>query len=246
MTMYNGNGNPDVHEPRYYHGLPADVKSPVHENETVLVKLENLPITKYADEDFSAAVSGGGYLPRIQLMTSNSELCKKGKFNVNNYALVRGGEVIDLGKEVDLLVLGWRPKALEIGEVVISVYDTKSQEFGRIAAKSEGKGLTGAMYGPEFLVWLPSLKEFATYFMCNPTSRREAPNVKSRMLKAATLKSTMISSGGYTWCGPVCVACSTPFAVPDPDAITETLTKFNNPPASEIEKDEDDASARAR
>jgi hypothetical protein len=192
-------------------------------------------VQKYDDKAFEASASSGNYLPRLQLMTSNSEKCKSGEFPINNYALVVGEIYNDLGKETDVLLIAWRPKAIEMGDAVISVYNHEDDEFKRIAAKSEQPN-SGCMFGPEFLVWVPSKKKFATFFLGSKSGRKEAPALKALLQQAATLKSKKISTPQFTWFAAQAVPCNTPFDIPAMDDIKVELEKFNNPPAKTAEK----------
>lgn len=192
-------------------------------------------VEKFSDDDFALATKAGDYLPRLQLMTANSDKCKGGEFPINHYALVSGQNFTDLGEALDIAVVTWRPKALEIDEEIISVYDPEDAEFKRIQAKSDEKD-SGCMFGPEFLVYIPSKEQFATFFMGSKSSRREAPNLRARVGKAATLKSHFIETKKYSWYAPTIVPCSTPMDIPPVEAIQEQVEKFNNPPASEVEK----------
>lgn len=218
----------------------------VFDNE--LIKLEGVAVQKFDDKAFLEATKSGDYLPRLQLMTANSDICKKGQFPINSYALVSGQTHTDLTATVDILVIAWRPKAIEIGEVIITAYDVNHAEFTRIAEKSNEKD-SGCMFGPEFLVWVPSVKQFATFFMGSKSTRRESPNLKALLHKGATLKSHLIETPKYSWMSPVIVPCTTPFEIPSvPDAM-EQVNKFNNPPVTEVEKVETPAAgadSRAR
>lgn len=196
--------------------------------------------TKYDDSDFSdVSKSGGDFLPRLQLMTGTSEKCKAGEFPVNNYALVEGQNFTDLGKNVDVAILSWRPKALEIGEVIISRYDPKDSEFQRIMEKSNTPK-SGCMFGPEFLIYVGSVGRFATFFCSSKSARREAPNIKNLMVGLGTLGSQKIEKGKYTWYSPQVRACSTPLAeMPTVVELQEQVEKFNNPQESEVERVDD-------
>jgi len=213
----------------------SDVQEPIHDGELVKFEGENA-VTKYSDEDFALATKAGDYLPRVQLMTSNSDKCKKGDFPINHYALVRGKDFQDLGDSVDALVIAWRPKAIEMADAIIVDHDPNSEEFKRIQAKA-GDANSGCMYGPEFLLYLPDQKEFATFFMGSKSSRNEAGNMRTRMHKAATLKSQELSNKHYSWFSPSIVSCSTPFDLPDQAELVEQKQKFENPPEPELEKD---------
>jgi hypothetical protein len=201
-----------------------------------------------SDDAFALATKTGDWLQRLQLMTSNSKKCKDGSFPVNNYALVDGSNLTDLGKTVDVLVITWRPKAIEMGEEIITIYDPADPEFKRIQVKADIKD-SGCMFGIEFLVWVAEQKLFATFFMGGKSSRREAPNVKALMRKAATLKSHLIKGKTFDWQSPCVTVCSTPFDTPDIEALKEEVEKFNNPPKSDIEAASDaetDATGRDR
>ena len=207
---------------------------PTFENELIVLP-DGGAVQKASDEAFAAATKSGDYLPRLQLMTSNSQECKSGKFPINHYALVSGQNYKDCGTDVDVLVIAWRPKAIEMGETVITCFDVNNKEFTRICDKS-GEKDSGCMFGPEFLMWVPSQKEFATFFMGSKSSRRESPNVKALLKKAATLKGHMIETAKYSWYSPIVVPCTTPFEIPAIEDIMDEVQKFNNPPVTEIEK----------
>jgi hypothetical protein len=201
-----------------------------------LMKLDELQgtgIQKYDDKVFDSLTSQA-FLPRIQLMTSNSEKCKSGEFPINHYAIVRDQTYKDLGVSVDVLVCGWRPKAMLVGDQVISRFDHESDAFKALQAKSEEKD-SKCMWGYEFLVWVPSQRVFGAFFMGSKSARREAPHVKARMNKPATLASKKIETSQYTWYGPQVSDCSTPFDMPTKEDFLKEMTKFSNPPESEVE-----------
>jgi len=215
-------------------------------SENELIKLDGLEVDKYSDDDFDAAQSSAQYFPRVQLLTSNSAACKSGDFPTNHYALVNDSNNQDLGKSVDVAVITWRPKALETGDQVISSYEPSSDEFQRIQGKSFESN-SGCMFGPEFLVWIPQAKKFATFFMGTKSSRREAPNVKARLKNAATLSSRKIETKQYTWFAPACTACTTPLEVPGKEELIAAIEQFNNPPKPTLEGVDDKADGeRAR
>jgi hypothetical protein len=83
---------------------------------------------------------------------------------------------------------------------------------------------------------LPTKKRFATMFFGNPTMRREAPALHQLRGKGATVKATFIETKQHSWHGPVCVACTTPFALPDPDESISQQTEFLNPKVEVVEK----------
>lgn len=204
-----------------------------------LVSMADLPVARHAsDETFLTIASGAGFLPRLQLYGANSGDCKRGKIGMGRYGLVRVKDQIeDLTAVCNCLPLSWRPMALRIdGDEITAVYNPQNPEFQKIQEESEEKD-TGCMFGPQFLLWLPDATPptFATFFCMNKTMRREAPNLKGLIGRAATLKSTLIESKKYQWHGPVVVPCSTPFQLPPQDEMRRVLDQFCNPKETEVE-----------
>jgi hypothetical protein len=194
-------------------------------------------------DTFRKATQSGTYLPRLQLMTSQSEKCKKGDFPINHYALINDQHYTDLGGEVDVLVIAFRPKAIEIGDEIIAVFDVEDPVYAEIAAKSELKD-SGCMYGVEYLVWIPEQHQFATFFMGTKSSRREAANMHPRLQKGATLTAKLIDppNSKHSWYAPQVLKNQSPITeIPDEAAILEELERFKNPPKSEVEKAESSA-----
>ena len=210
-----------------------------------LPKVESA-VVPFDDEAFDKSTKTGDWLPRLQLMTSASEVCKSGEFPINHFALVRDQTNKDLGDSATILVIAWRPKAIEMGEEIISIYDPKDPEFERIQTKS-GEKDSRCMYGPEFLVYNPEAESFATFFMGSKSMRREAPALRNLLQKAAVLKPHKIANAKYTWYSAKVEPCTTLFDLPDSDEIEEQYNKFINPPKKTVERvTEDEKSARAR
>jgi len=196
-----------------------------------------VPVDVLGNSDGALAVASSSvFLPRIQLYGGNSEACKEGKIGIGQYGLVRGKDDLEvLGAEVDVLVLVGRAKALQIGEQIITVYDHNDPVFKEIANQSETKD-SGAMFGPEYLFWVPQADTFATFFMSSKTARREAKAVHALIGFAATLKAQYIKTEKYSWHGPKIVKAVSPtFDVPDAESLKEEIHKFRNPPQSRVE-----------
>ena len=194
-------------------------------------------VQKYSDDDFDK-VAASKYLPRVQLMTSNSKPCKSGEFPMNHYALVRGKNFTDLTESVNVLVIAWRPKALDMSDGVVSFFDPEHKEFQRIEEMSEQPD-SGCMYGPEFLVYIPSVEEYGTFFMGSKSARNESPAIKALLGKAATLQVQHITTAKYDWYSPQVIPCTTPFDIPDIEDIKTIASEFNNPPETEVETAEE-------
>lgn len=202
-------------------------------------------LAKQNDDLFKEVTKSADFIPRLQLMTANSKQCKAGEFPVNHYAFIRDQNLQDLGETVDVLAITWRAKALEIGEQVISIFDMQNDEFKRIQEKSAEQD-SGCMYGPEFLVYIPQIKEFATFFCGSKSARRESGSVKALMTKPATLKSKKIEGKRYTWFTSTAVPCSTPFEPPIIDDLKKVVDKFNNPPETQVEAAPEEDTDRER
>lgn len=183
-----------------------------------------------SEEDLLAVAGASGFLPRLQLFGSSSDAVKEGKIGVAHWGVVRGKDQLeDLGKETDILVIAGRAKALDIAQdTAVTSYDRNSDTFKDIASRSSAQG-SKCMFGPEFLVYIPASKTYATLFLCSPTARRETRPLHSRLGKAATCKSHLIEGKKFKWHGPVFVPCTTPFDIPPVDEITAEATKFLSP-----------------
>jgi hypothetical protein len=218
-------------------------------DDKALIEIPASDVATYdPDAAWKSSTQGGKYLSRLQLMTSNSAVCKEGKFAVNHYAVIRDQNFLDAGTEVTVLVIAWRPKAIEMGAEVISVFDPNHAEFKRIQEAS-GEKDSQCMFGPEFLLWLPEQDQFVTFFMGSKSARREAPNLRAyeRMQTGAVLKAKKITTPKYTWFAPIVERCTVPFDLPEAKDIAEQYNTFIKPEARIIEKvDEADASARVR
>jgi hypothetical protein len=183
------------------------------------------------------------------LYGSNSDACKMGLVPMGTYGLVTGKNITQLGNEVDVLVISWRPTAIDMRgeETVTSSHDPNDPAFKDIANRADNESDSGCAYGVEFLIYVPAAKKFATYLMGSKSARREAPALKGKMSSAATLKVDLASNKRYKWHVPVVTACSTPFDIPALEELKEKAETFNNPPKEAVkEKIEAKGPTRAR
>ena len=199
---------------------------------------------KYTTEDFED-IAAGDWLPRLQLATSQSEIVTSHGFPVNHFAVIRGTNGRDLGETVDILILAWRPKALELGDPTITVFDKSDPEFARIRKDMSRQDGIIRMAGPEFLVYVDG--EFATLMCGSKSLIIEAPSVMAPFQKwkdgeipqpSATLaKQQLENKKGNKWWALKAGPCSTPLPVPSAAKVAEMVEKFNNPETSGVEKD---------
>lgn len=192
------------------------------------------PTAPEKKKELESLSAGGNWLPRLALFGGNSDAAKEGKIPIGHYGLVTGKDQLAvLGPEVDVLVISWRPTAIDTsGDTVVSSHDKDSDLFKRIQEQADNVKDSGCMYGPEFLIWIPSLKKYATFLLGSKSFRREAMPLSQLMSKAATLKAKLVSTDRFKWHVPVTMACTTPFGeLPDLEDIKEKAESFNNPPA---------------
>lgn len=210
-------------------------------------EIEVLKSDRWSDEDFDGLKGGGGFLPALTLFIAQSQAVQDGKIGMNMYGLRRSGDEIDvLDKEVDIVILNKRPKALDLTDKnnIRASFDPKSDLFKEIQAKANAKKTEETkhlrcMFGYEFLVWVPDRREFAAFFMGSPTARNEAGKVLGRMGDKATLKSKRIDGAQNSWYGPVCLPCSAIFDLPDQDEARKVQEEFLDPkemPGKEVVK----------
>jgi hypothetical protein len=197
--------------------------------------------SKYGTEAEHKKIAGSGFLPRLQLLGASTNLCKKGKAPIGSYAILRGKDTIvhQFGDEVNILVLGWRPKAVRFGGKQAFYYNPQSPEYKKIEIDST-KQNSHCMYGPEYLVYVPQVDEIVTFHFNNPTMRTAASGMLPNLGKAVTCKIELIEKPDNSWHGPVILNCSTPLTPPGDlaafqDRVKMELAKFNNPKESELE-----------
>jgi len=236
------------------------------ENDTVedsKVTEENLELAKRQDASlakqeqnkmFEDMTSGADYFARVQLMQGQSTLVQeKGLVPGTNVFIKTKEDFTDLDKQFDCLVIAMRLKAMRIdGDEVLAVFDIQNPEFNKIREEAKTPGL-GSLAGPEFLLYVPSVKSFATLFMASPTAKRVAPKVRSYIDEetgvpgAITIGSVLITGKKYKWFGPTVQECSTPFDTPNEESFIEAMHKFQNPPVVDLETaPEESDSDRAR
>lgn len=179
-----------------------------------------IPHSEHAtDENFELMVRPG-FLPRVQVCGGNSKLCQTQKIAVGKLALVRTKEdFVDLGDSVNMIPLTYRFAALDMSDIesVKSYFDPNSAEYKDVQARSEEPD-SGCCYGPQFLIWVPTLKEFATFLFGAKSTRPEARKMKARLNQGVTMKSRLITTPQYAWHVPSILPWTSATAVDVPKA----------------------------
>lgn len=217
-----------------------------------LIDVQGLGIAASEEEEKKLAelTQAGDYLPALRVYGSSSTIVKQNKFPNGHFGLYfTADKVVDLGEQIDVLVIAYRPRAsiMMSDEQPINYFDPESENF--IEVKNRGKAKEqGYMFGLEYLLWIPSVEQYALFFMGNPTLRRESSNVKGHVGKAATLKIKFIPSKKYGgWHGCETLGCDAPFDVPSGEEIKSTYDRyFANPVDTEVNLDSSTEEGRAR
>ena len=205
------------------------------------------PIMKTDEKALMGLSGGGSFLPRLQACTSTSKVAQAGKIGVGKLAIVQGEEVVhDLGTEVDLVVFAARAMAGDTNNGNKFYYDQESPEFKRIIAES-GEKDSGMFYGPEFLVYIPSIRKFVTAGFVSISARIEAASVFDLMKEAGggSLKATaatfrsklcVTKDKKRSWHVMQALACTTGVSVlPEKAELDAVLQTFLNPKSSNEE-----------
>jgi len=200
--------------------------------------LIDVPQSKH-DASAMAAISKGDskFLPRLQLMTMRSTKVSVDGFPANHFAVVEGQTMQDIGESVDVLLIAWRPKALDTkGDDIITSYDPKfdadNKPTGIFKEIQDKAGIrdSGCMFGPEYLVYIPSAQKYATFFCGSITLRYEAPAFTTRLGNAATLRANLIKpKKSDPYFSTKVYDCTTVFDIPDSSEMKKITAEFLDP-----------------
>lgn len=199
---------------------------------------QSIAPSKYADDETMSSMSTSTWLPRLQLCGSNTLLCKEKKVEMGTYALIRSAnDFVPMGERVEAILFNRRPKAMRIsGDEVTSIFNPESEEFKAIQQESEEQD-SGCFWGPEFLLYLPTLKEFCLFLCGSKSARREAKVFYALMHKPIILEAYLAKSKRYSWHVPKCLP-NTAFdqsLVPDQAQVNKVNASFIAPPEEEVE-----------
>lgn len=196
-----------------------------------------LQAAAYAKEDMAGLFgTRTAFLPRLQLMTSNSDPVKEGRFPLAHYAVVKGKEdLTNAGQVVLVIPLAWRAKAMFVKvDPPVSYHKQSSPEFQDIKNKADADPNSGNLYGPEFLIWMPPYG-YLTFFFANKSARNEAPNLHALLpgidgsLKVASVSAQFIKNDQYKWHSPKVVASDQSLESPPTETLELTIKDFLSP-----------------
>lgn len=237
----------------------------------VVNSVEQLPSCNVGFDVFESLTKSSDFWKRIQLYTKG-KMIDKGVIPAGHYGVPGGeDEVTDLGDEIDIIPLTWRPKALDTSDRdnIVEKYDPTDPEFQRIQKAALGKD-SGCMFGPTFLVFERLTGEFYELFCGNASGRISARSlmpycplseeaailqteqtgkvVEAHGAELCTLGVKYAQKKTYGWHVIVVHRCSTPFDnLPPQGKMVEECQRFLAREGSKIEKVEEDATGgRAR
>jgi hypothetical protein len=196
------------------------------------------------DDVFEKEVgTGANYLPYVIIVGKSADLtgpphnCTAGDFYlIDNTGPTR------LGDKIDVHITDYRMKALKYKKDlrVISSHDiedplyleikTISDKLSVIKQQKDENGFS-YLWGPEYLLWLGDIGQFATFFCSNKTLKRAAREViHIRRGKIATFEHDWIVTPNYSWWGIKVYDCSTPLATKpkSTDYVQEVVDAFKN------------------
>ncbi len=202
----------------------------------------------FAMDDFQGvAGSRGSFLPRLQLFTASSNEVKEGKIGVAVYGVVKGEDLIEVGKSVLVVPIAYRAKAMNLkAEPPQAYHNQKSAEFQDFMKRAADPN-SGYVYGPEFLLWMGDPHGFVTMFFMSKTARNSSPDLRALMptpadprLRVALLSAKLIENDDYKWHGATIMPSSQSIPLPADDVLEMTIKTFLTP------KDYDPAEVAAK
>ena len=211
-------------------------------SENALIPQELLNQTStYGDSTALEKVSkSSDYLPRIDLLTGNNRFVQDGVASIGDWALMRDKDNYDeMGRSWVGLLVSWRPVAMRFQPEFEAQYNPDSDEFKSIEAQAlGGTGLTGAAFGPQYLVWLPEFDTLATWFLGNKTGRNESKNIIPLLPSEGgtgliNVETQMLSNKKNRWPGPKVSAVELSIETPPWNDLMDDVNKFNNPKEGE-------------
>lgn len=132
-------------------------------------------------KQLASVVGGGDYLAYLDFRSGKRAVVQNEGWPANTFALCKTGEATNVGNEFDAILLDVRPTAVDFNGGVDKAHNPEGARFLEIKADTDD-GISGNAYGPEFLVYLPEQKEFATFHMSSKSNRKLASGKNLEML----------------------------------------------------------------
>ena len=184
-----------------------------------------------------------GFLPYLVIVQGQSNLAAPPySINQGHFALRRRkNDIEDMGAELDVYILDWRPKAMfsdRENNTIENQHDHENERFKEIQEAANVK-VDGYFWGYEFLLLDCDSGEFMTLFCNNPTLRRASQEVLLPMIRnTVTIKAEPLDDGKYKWWGISCKESSAALKNElGQEELLEVVKNFKNPPQTVINDD---------
>lgn len=232
---------------------------------------ENALSTQSVDElrELNAMSNASSFLQRLQLYSKGKSGPNGTIIEGGHYGIPKSGEEIeDLGNSIDVLVIDRKAKAIDMSDTdnIIVSNDTKSDEFKRIVDMADNVKDSGCAYGPTYLVYERSTRQFYEFFCGNKSGRYESSKINTylpvtaamieagltkesepRFSKPMTLKSQYVKKGKWEWFAPKAEDALGTIELPPAEQLRAEIERFRKIEAPEVETvDESKKSKRSR
>lgn len=231
---------------------------------------ENALSTQTADElrELDAMSKASSFLQRLQLYSKGKSGPNGTIIEGGHYGIPKSGdEIEDLGNSIDVLVIARKAKAIDMSDTdnIIVSNDTKSEEFKRIVDMADNVKDSGCAYGPTYLVFERSTRQFFEFFCGNKSGRYESSKINTylpitaamidagltnetepRFAKPMTLKSQYVKKGKWEWFAPKAEDCLQTIDLPPAAQIKAEVERFMKVEAPEVETVDDSKQSKRK
>jgi len=151
----------------------------------------DLPISNVPDSEL-AKLSDRSYLPYIKLVGTSSKEAEDGSVKPGTYLLYKDQSTkLDLTNSFEVMVVATRPLACrKTSSTTLRFYDMASADYKAVEIDAAKDGMTGTWFGPEFLVWVRSLKMWATFHASSATAQGRSANLVTILRQWASAKAS--------------------------------------------------------
>jgi hypothetical protein len=185
--------------------------------------MSNTGLTPFQkDNDLLALVPSSSQFPYMKLCTSNSSDASTNPTLINSWLLVRGKDVVDLGKSCAVRPLAFRAKATDKKvDPPITMYGNtpRFKEIMNIVKNHSGGDLPPYMAGIEFLVYTE--QGLATLYLYNKSGYNIVVPISNQIGQKAGIllgsKAAEAKKGNQTrrWTAPTATICEVAPEIPE-------------------------------
>lgn len=244
-------------------------------NELALQELVGGLSTQSADtlRELDAMSQSTSFLQRIQLYSKSKSDQQGTIIEAGHFGIPKSGsrDIKDLGKSIDILPLARKAKALDMRDLdnIIEVNDVKHPEFQRIVDMADNVKDSSCNYGPTYLVYERTTKNFYEFFCGTVSARRTSSDInlflpvtevmiaeglapegeeEPRFAKPLTLRAKYVESRDkkWNWFAPEAEECLQPIEISNLKALKAELDRFHEIKTPQVEAVEEDERASKR